>query len=253
VNEYTKWSMGFVAFFSVLLLGCYLWYQWDIAPYREEAERTQQLIAQSQVSRQTAETTQQNDMVDDFVEQVRVSSVESTDNPGSPIKQSDVGEPKQRMQHTQMDTETTVRMSPHGLGPYPELPAGWSEDAFSEDDSIEHELIERVRIKMYNEGIYTSGASMDADTGLVYPITTNSIYVEWSTTTVHDLGEVRYMSELMGHPDITSQIRSSAESREYPIPQSMPLMTEEDIPAGIEVLNKSDGIAPYDYLDLDRQ
>lgn len=258
MTDYTKLLFGGCIGLLVISVCCWFWYQWETEPYRQSTLETQAFVNSSKVSDVPSKRSvhapdlDDGDVVSDG--QNPFPAEKSTDKMNSPIA-AERGIPIQTAQLANTDKEKVVRFSPHGLGPYPEIPEGWSEDAFSEDDTIEHELIERVRIKMYNEGTYTYGASMDDTSGLVYPITMDSVYVEWSTGTFVGLGEVSYIASLKGHPSITAQIQSNAESRqsELGIPTGFIPMLSEDIPSGVSVLNEMDGIDPYDFLDLPPQ
>ena len=151
------------------------------------------------------------------------------------------------------EKQDKVVVSPHGLGPYPEIPEGWNPNAFDGEMTIGQELIERVRIKMFNEGIYTYGGSRDAATGLVYPITRDRVYIRWGENVFPSLGRTRYAMLVRGHPDIVAEIKSNARARSSDLPEQLRPVTEDDIPKGVEVLSESDGIDPYDFLNLERQ
>ena len=83
---------------------------------------------------------------------------------------------KLRVVHKSMSSVSTkikksntaaVFISEFGLGPYPEIPEGWPGGGFVNNLTIEHELMERVQMKIFADtGVYYSGATMD-DTGLV--------------------------------------------------------------------------------------
>lgn len=157
--------------------------------------------------------------------------------------------------HARQTVETSplfkeVRESPFGLGPYPEIPAGWDPDVFEGEMDIGHELIERVRIKLFTQGTFTYGGSISHKTGLVYPVTMDTVYVEFGTTIFPELGERRYIQSIIGHPTIVDQIKSNARSRDLEMPEDSRPMLAEDVPQGVQVLSKSDGIDPYVFLDL---
>ena len=76
------------------------------------------------------------------------------------------------------------RESPHGLGPYPEIPPDfprqdiWQhlEQSYNEGHAnINHELLNRVLIKLWNQGTKVDSAAMEE--GKVYPLYADTIYV----------------------------------------------------------------------------
>ena len=66
---------------------------------------------------------------------------------------------------------------------YPETPV-WLEDYFDEDVHAPHVIIDRVLIELWNQGdhSFTSGIS-DQDTGRVYPIYPDVVYITWDSYT----------------------------------------------------------------------
>ncbi len=61
-----------------------------------------------------------------------------------------------------------VRLSPHGLGPYPEIPPGYrAPNIFDRPLSKDHELMMRVDVKLWKQGIRTEGIGICYRTGLV--------------------------------------------------------------------------------------
>ena len=76
-----------------------------------------------------------------------------------------------------------VSISPFGFGPYPEVPADFPEQDIWDDISTssmspDHELIARVQIKLWNQGIHTLGATYDGTYRLIYPILDDVVYYE---------------------------------------------------------------------------
>ena len=57
--------------------------------------------------------------------------------------------------------------SPYGFGPYPELPEGYGPITWPRE-SVNSELMIRVRIKLMKQGVPVEGSVMSD--GLVYPI-----------------------------------------------------------------------------------
>ena len=148
--------------------------------------------------------------------------------------------------------EETQPVSPFGFGPYPQVPPDfpeepiWVEDPdypegdehFGSDFMRSMELINRVLIKLWNQGRHASSASMNS--GLVLPHYPNTVYVEWDYTEEPDGTMTRYATR------ITSG---------YDVPESVHDAISEDgiIPFGIKELDhEADGIDPYTFLNLNQ-
>ena len=86
--------------------------------------------------------------------------------------------------------EETQRVSPFGFGPYPEVPSDfphepiWEEDMetnisqFGSEAMKEAELMDRVLIKLWNQGHSATSVSKHSN-GLVYPSFPNTVFVRW--------------------------------------------------------------------------
>jgi len=145
-----------------------------------------------------------------------------------------------------------VPVSPFGFGPYPEIPEGyplvvsWTRieehrEKFNDHIWRDLELMERVLIKLYNEGdtSFTAGIVND---GLVLPIYPNVAYVriekddDWKST-ADPLIDVRSDS---------SRILAGSNVSEADKEQ----IRKGKIPPGIEIRSFSDGIDPFTFLNL---
>ena len=132
-----------------------------------------------------------------------------------------------------------VPVSPHGFGPYPELPPGFPEN-YWESISKKQELIVRVWMKLMEQGIDVKGGTMQ--NGLVYPSISGTIYVEWD-----EVGTERYIARITGDTSTVRRIRDLQD----PAAHQLPRLREKDIPAGITVFTYPEGgIDPYQFLDL---
>lgn len=124
-----------------------------------------------------------------------------------------------------------VAVSPHGFGPYPEVPSDYFRTpvwAYPDSEfSPGHELIDRVLIKLWKQGIYCSGGSIED--GRVYPIRRGTVYVKWK-------GD--FISDYLGHPDDNDE-------------QIISILENKATPVGIRVLEyDTAGIDPYQFLNL---
>ena len=148
--------------------------------------------------------------------------------------------------------EETQRISPFGFGPYPKVPLDFPEDPIGEEVDMDEEinrngsgmtkameLMDRVLIKLWNQGHRATSASMSMDNGLVYPFFRNTVYVTWAYTEEPDGTMTRYAGRISSGVD-EGVSESDFES-----------ISEGIIPPGITVLDHdSDGIDPYTFLNL---
>ena len=135
-----------------------------------------------------------------------------------------------------------VPVSPYGFGPFPEVPSDypdqdvWSETALR-SMKPGHELISRVRIELWNQGVRTIGGVYDNGHRLIYPIIDDVVYIEWAD----NLG-------IGGKPYVRRQLTTSAVKDQYhdDILKGIfpPHLTIYEFPDG--------GIDPYEFLDLPR-
>lgn len=133
-------------------------------------------------------------------------------------------------------SKTDVRVSPYGFGAYPDIPSDFPQQRLFSNHygTAEAELLDRVRVKLWKEGIRPDGIGWLQSTGLYYPTVRGTIYVRW--------GEFRgkkYITRLRSHPadhfDITKY------------------RFVDDIPSHLKVLDFSEGIDPYEYLGLSKE
>ncbi len=148
----------------------------------------------------------------------------------------------------------TLKVSPHGFGPYPKLPDIWPKDYWDKERTRESELIGRVRIKLYNEGKWTEGATLDHDTGMVYPVYKDTVYVKWATYTDLKGNTRRYITSAKGYPDTMELLERAQHIKD--MPRSKLILdylglTEQSLPPGIKFVPYEEGaIDPIEYLGL---
>ena len=136
----------------------------------------------------------------------------------------------------QAESTGDVRVSPYGFGPYPEIPADYpippGKFEWKFWGRTEHgELMSRVRIKLWNQGIKSEGATFV--NGKVYPIIKGTVYVEW---------DGNFPRGITGHPDDDIDAIDEA------------LEEGKALPEGITVLDRNEaGINPYTFLELNQK
>ncbi len=254
-----KWVLSAIGFLIVLSVACVLWYQHDIAADRHKLTKAEERKRQQETSQKTdivnAETNS-NITTDSSTKTTSDKSI-TTETPlvnktTKTISDLDNGK------DIAAETTEPVRMSPFGLGPYPEIPTGWPDKGFVYNTSIEHELMERLQMKMFSDtGVIYPGARMDDSTGLIKLISKDVVYVEWGMTYINGIPK-RYISGMSTHPETGNKIRSNAKARQSEVPDEFrirrrPLLIKEDIPSGVKIKPYHGGIDPYEFLGLERR
>lgn len=144
------------------------------------------------------------------------------------------------------DIEEDVPVSPHGFGPYPELPEGWSPYTFP-TSTPEHELLKRVRIKLISQGINAEGTAYRDN--LIYPIIRGILHVEWRYSD-GPAGMRKYIGLRFAHPADYPRI-VALEEETYRTRSSFPAA---QVPPDIQLIPFPEGgIDPYKFLNLDRK
>ncbi len=153
-------------------------------------------------------------------------------------------------EETQLLTEAVVeelppRESIHGLGPYPEIPSGYPNPNIWEDlekyyetghATIEHELIHRVLIKLWNQGTQVGSGILDTDNGRVYPLYNDTVYVEGAESENEDGSVEEYLASYTCH---------------YLLKDYEQAVEEGTQPSWLKVVHYEDGgLDPYSFLGL---
>jgi len=130
--------------------------------------------------------------------------------------------------------EEIVPVSPHGFGPYPEIPFGAPIAPFEAGDSLNMELLTRVMVQKWNDGERFTGGIIE--NGKVYLAYENVLYVEYDEDMNPETGETtRYISGAIGGggPITSEQIVSG------------------NLPSGTQIIDMDTvGYDPYQVLDL---
>ena len=133
----------------------------------------------------------------------------------------------------------------HGLGPYPEIPPDYPHQNIWEDlerhydnghATVEHELIHRVLIKLWNRGKKTESAILSSRNGRVYPLYNDTVYVEWAEAENEDGTVEEYLGGYTSHYFLKDYEQSVREGTQ---------------PSWLKVVLYEDGgIEPYSFLGL---
>lgn len=139
------------------------------------------------------------------------------------------------------------RESVFGLGPLPDIPPDfprqnmWDHlERYSQTNigqtNIGHELIGRVLIKYWNEGRKTESGVFKNESGKVYPLFKDTVYVKWAEDENEDGSLYRYVSRFLCHGSLADY----EESVENGTP-----------PSWLKVVPYEDGgVDPYSFLGL---
>ncbi len=139
-----------------------------------------------------------------------------------------------------------LRESIFGLGPYPEVPSDYPNQNIWEDlenlyetghATVEHELLHRVLIKLWNQGEKVDSSFMSSKNGRVYPLYNDTVYVRYLEDENEDGSIERYVSSFTAHSSLQSYQEEVREGIQ---------------PSWIKVIHYEDGgIEPYSFLGLD--
>ncbi|MDE0325997.1 MAG: hypothetical protein OXN27_18935 [Candidatus Poribacteria bacterium] len=250
-----RWVLGGVGFLILLSIACVLWYQHDIADEKKAAADAEELLRQSEIAKKVANTDSDMEQADD------VSSVESeTPTAEKPTNRApgavtNISTSRQASPVTAKSQETEnaeeVRVSPHGFGPYPEIPTQYRDldgvediwgfyEKLAETDpdaARANELGERVLVKLWEQGLRPTGGKHS--NGMFYPDYPNTVYVTWEEERLEDGTVERYPTAVGGDSAFAPYEEAFIES------------DGEIFPSNFTMLNhKKDGIDPYQFLDL---
>ncbi len=240
---YTRWLIGGIVMLLIVAGACYLWYQHDTAPDRKAAAEAEELLRQSEKLKKVSKTGNNAEQATDgTAAEGETPTVEKNVNETTPM--TDKTEPSQAENPAQNAETAEVRVSPHGFGPFPGVPEDYPvQDVFEtiSDDPV-FELMDRVRIKLWKQGVQTIGIS--EEDGLFYPTIPGTIYVDHERIDYGN-GVVFSSVSLSGDPE--------ARQRLGQINWKLPL-EQISFPPDIKVIDaKEGGIDPYVFLNLQKE
>ena len=225
-----KWIIGSFGFLIVFSISCYFWYQHELAPYKQEAVETQYLLEESQKATDVPNT-----------DSIKGAPANRTVNATNTAPEN-TDDSKSQKSASLEKTVSDVPVSPYGFGPYPEIPEGFGHVTWSRR-SRDSELVMRIRIKLFAQGVDVRGATMEY--GKIYPTIKGIIYVRWDT----DGDGKKYICELLctsEDGDRLSAIREAKFNR-----GEDDSLTEADIPSDIKIVHYEEGgVDPYEFLGL---
>ena len=225
-----KWIIGCLALLIVVSVGCLIWYRNETAKHRKALDEATEYAREWENDRKTqVNTTSKEWTVPTLEKSLTTTDVDVNDD--SPLGETG---PNLTGQPQEPENTETVRVSPHGFGPYPDVPEDFyikpfSWDFFKNDPPI-FELMVRVQVKLWKQGIRTTGIA--SSNGLLYPTIPGTVFVKKSI--VDDVEHI----EIRGSPsDDLDAIRKS--------------LMEGIVPDGVTVRDLDEArIDPYTFLNL---
>ncbi len=242
MNRKSYWGIAALIVF-VIAAGGFIYYQLsEVQQFKKQAAQetaeAEELLRQSKKSKKVSKTGNKAEQATSVTPAENdTRTAEKSRNEKTSV--TDKTEPTQAgnpAQNAEMETE--VRVSPHGFGPYPEVPEDypvmteWERNPDNPDRT--QELMSRVFVKLWTEGEknFRGGGTLN---GKVYPWYHNTIYVRFRTYKNADGEIVRYAGTKMSGPRVD---RSGIDDWLNPPPH-------------IRILDlESSGIYPYQYLNL---
>ena len=228
-------------FFLLVVVGSLL-YSWHVQRTADvEFERRKQVVEQLKNKREPR-TTQDVSAPTDTETLGKTETFLETDDTDTPMAEEtnallvddaeaiDLTEAFLPDDPTAEESAEDVPVSPHGFGPYPEVPEDFPLPVDWTDKHVQAELLMRVMIKAWTEGErFISGNIVGGKVRLNFP---NTVYVRYKEIPTAD-GSVIKTRSIAGATDV-----------QVPPPG-------EDFPPGVRVLDFDEaGIDPYEYLDL---
>ncbi|MCG9127362.1 hypothetical protein JT359_07130 [Candidatus Poribacteria bacterium] len=234
-----KWIIGGISLLLIISSACYIWYQHDIAAERKAAADTSKLTRLYKIERKVdTDIDEENQMSDPEEIARKQAEGQNTvefypDEPPQPKSKTGKYLQTEKENTVKQDdtTKTVDTVSPYGFGPYPEIPIDFPfpVEWHFKGSNANHELMARIAIKLWNQGIDTWGITM-VD-GLAYPNYIDTVYVRWGETTDENGNPNKYMRRLGGYPPACQRIVSNNIERHG----ERRAMTSEDIPTDITV------------------
>ena len=149
---------------------------------------------------------------------------------------------------TEETSQAVTGISPFGLGPYPEVPPDFPEQNIWEEFewyyreygpeiiTKEHEILDRVYIKLWTQGDRPTGVSMK--NGLVYPDYSDVIYMTREILYAEDGSIEGYKANLSAPEGVTDE-------------QIDALIDDNIVPEGYTVIPHSEAtFDPYEFLNM---
>ena len=244
LNKWFFFGSGFLVIFAGL---CYLWFQHTTASYKRQLLESEDVVLQtgtSQISHRSTEMEVSEMKVSEYKLDTSEPTKKTAEKDDLIVKDVDHSETNPLFPKPESEN-TEVQVSPHGFGPYPEIPPDYPrQDLWNYPNFVtaEHELLLRVQVKLWKQGIRSVGGGM-VD-GRIYPNIPGTVYVKWENRVQADGTEERFASRMYGDLHAGKILRDIINSKGE--------LHENDIPQEITVIDSDDGgIDPYQFLNIE--
>lgn len=252
-----KWVLSGVGFLVLFSFSCILWYEYQMAPYKQEATETAELLLQletpSNIGSEMEQTTDSS-ALDNTTQKSEIPVTQTRTETANKITGVEVSQEKQTEPSTDKVVESDVRVSPFGFGAYPRIPVVYRDlegiqDIWSvyeqmaetdPDTARMNELGERVLIKLWEQGLQPTGGKHR--NGLFYPDYPNTVYVRWSEEVLEDGSIERFPAALSGDPAFSAYEVAFMESDGAVFPSGWTMLDMQ-----------RDRIDPYQYLSWEKK
>lgn len=245
---------------GLLIVGIHFWSQHEHSKLRHDEAETRRFIQQVAAEKQAATTRAEEPDIHPQLQEVTHTAQGAPDDfamdadEGTPVGEDaknaiEVGALVEEELFVQEAPAEPRRTSLFGFGVYPEIPPDYREPdvwerieerALTDPSMAERqELMARVCIKLWKQGLHSVGVSRDSQTGLIYPHYPNTAYVRWAWDVDENGSPVRYAAGVTGGADL-------AQYQHY--------FAEGELPPHITVIDYEEGgIDPYQFLDLQHE
>ena len=252
---FIRWILGSIVFLILFGVACFFWYQYDTAPHRQEAAITAEEVRQWEA----AQKVDTNNVIEEVTTTPAKSNTQTAEKTITKTATealttaTALSETKDTPVEVPLPENTDeASVSPYGFGPYPKIPEGypllvsWTkleefQEKFGDDFFKRMELMDRVLIKLYNQGDTGFTAGVFNNNGHVLPIYPNVAYVHhkregWKPTEDPQIDVRSNSNRILAGSNV-----SEADKEQ---------IRKGEMPAGIEIRSFTDGINPYTFLEL---
>ena len=245
---------------GLLIVGIHFWSQHEHSKLRRDEAATRRFIQQVAAEKHAATTRAEEPDIHPQLQEVTHTAQGAPDDfamdtdDGTPAGEDaknaiEVGDLVEEELFAQEAPAELRRTSLFGFGVYPEIPPDYREPdvwerieerALTDPSGAERqELMARVCIKLWQQGLHAEGVVYKSKTGLIYPLYPNTAYIKWDVWEEEDGTLSRYPARVMGGPGVGGYEEDFAEGI---------------IPPHITVIDYEEaGIDPYQFLDFQHE